>query len=251
MYPVLVRLFGFDVEAFWLTVLVGFLTALFVARAELRRTGHDPIFAYDLILWSYIGGFVGARVFLVFSAWDAFARDPFEFLLSGSGWVWQGGVIGGALTVTLAARRHGLPIPQVADLSALCLAVGQAIGRIGCQLAGDGDYGVPTDLPWGMSYPNGVVPTLERVHPTPLYEMTLYFAIFAALWRQRGWPRPAGSLFGQYLILTGVARFAVEFLRRNPAVGLGLTLPQWASLVSMGIGVVWLRQLPRLGATRG
>jgi phosphatidylglycerol:prolipoprotein diacylglycerol transferase len=246
MYPVLFRVFGFEVQAFWATVIIGFLAALVVARSELRRRHHDPRFGYDLILHSYIGGFIGARVFLVFFAWEAFSRDPFEFLFSGSGWVWQGGLIGGAVTVILAARRVGLPLADVADLSALCLAIGQTIGRIGCQLSGDGDYGVPTDLPWGMSYPNGVVPTLERVHPTPIYEMLAYLAIFLALWRQRSWNRPAGSLIGQYLILTGVARFAVEFVRRNPQVAVGLTVPQLFSLGFTVIGIVVLFRLYRL-----
>lgn len=245
MSPVLFRVFGFDIQAFWVTVIAGFLAALVVARSELRRRHHDPRLAYDLILYSYIGGFVGARVFLVFYAWDAFNRDPFEFLFSGSGWVWQGGLIGGAVAVIFVSRRIGLPLADVADLSALCLSIGQTIGRIGCQLAGDGDYGVPTSLPWGMSYPNGVVPTLERVHPTPIYEMLAYFAIFLLLWRQRSRVRPTGSLFGQYLILTGVARFAVEFVRRNPEMAFGLTLPQLVSLAFTAIGVVLLFRLYR------
>jgi phosphatidylglycerol:prolipoprotein diacylglycerol transferase len=247
MLPVLFTVFGFEIQAFWVTVIVGFLASLVVARAELRRRDHDPRLGYDLILASYIGGFIGARVFLVFFAWDAFSRDPFEFLFSGSGWVWQGGLIGGAVTVVLAARRVGLPLSEVADLSALCLAIGQTIGRIGCQLAGDGDYGVATDLPWGMSYPNGVVPTLEYVHPTPIYEMLAYLAIFLILWRQRSHARPSGSLLGQYLILTGVARFAVEFVRRNPDVALGLTLPQFFSLGFLVIGVVLLIRLDYSG----
>lgn len=245
MQPILFRVFGFEVQAFWVSVIVGFLAALVVARSELRRRRHDPRFGYDLILASYIGGFIGARVLLPVFAWGTFRDDPFELLFSGSGWVWQGGLVGGAFAVILAARRVGLPLADVADLSALCLAIGQTIGRIGCQLAGDGDYGIPTDLPWGMSYPNGVVPTLERVHPTPIYEMLAYFAIFLALWRQRSWARPPGSLFGQYLILTGVARFAVEFVRRNPQVALGLTVPQFFSLGFAAIGIVLLVRLYR------
>lgn len=243
MYPVLFEVFGLPIESFWVTVFAGFLVALVIARAELRRQGHDPNAAYDLILHSYIGGFVGARLFLIFSAWDAFIRDPFELLFSGSGWVWQGGVVGGTIAVVLSARRHGLPLLDVADFAGPCLAIGQAIGRIGCQLAGDGDYGVPSSMPWAMSYPNGAVPTTERVHPTPLYEMVLCLLIFALLWRQRGRPRLRGSLFAQYLVLSGVARFAVEFARRNPLVAWGLTLPQWISLASVAIGAVWLLRL--------
>jgi phosphatidylglycerol:prolipoprotein diacylglycerol transferase len=191
-------------------------------------------------LWSYVGGFIGARLFLIVTAWDQFQRDPLALLLSGSGWVWQGGLIGGAVAVLMKARALGLPLGDVSDLAGLCLAIGQAIGRVGCQLSGDGDYGIPTDLPWGMSYPNGVVPTTERVHPTPIYESLAYLLIFFALWAQRGRPHPRGNLFAQYLLLTGVVRFAVEFVRRNPVVALGLTVAQWVSLASMAIGALLL-----------
>jgi phosphatidylglycerol:prolipoprotein diacylglycerol transferase len=144
------------------------------------------------------------------------------------------------VAVIVKARALGLPLGDVTDLAGLCLSIGQAIGRIGCQLSGDGDYGIPTDLPWGMSYPNGVVPTTERVHPTPIYESAMYFLIFAGLWAQRGRPHPRGNLFAQYLLFTGAVRFAVEFVRRNPVVGLGLTVAQWVSLVSMALGAALL-----------
>jgi phosphatidylglycerol:prolipoprotein diacylglycerol transferase len=248
MYPVLFRVWGLEVESFWVSVVAGFLIALLVARAELRRMGHDVRLAYDLILYSYVGGFIGARLFLVFSAWEAFVRDPFEFLLSGSGWVWQGGVIGGTVAVAFIARRRGLPLGDAADLSGLCLAVGQAIGRIGCQLSGDGDYGIASELPWAMSYPNGVVPTDETVHPTPVYESALYFLVFAFLWRRRRRAHLPGSLFGEYLIYTGAIRFVVEFVRRNPAVAMGLTLPQLVSLASLAIGAALIVWLLRRGA---
>ena len=244
MYPVLFHVFGFPVEAFWAAVFLGFLAALLVARSELRRQGHDPGAAFDLILWAYVGGFVGARLFLVITEWEQFQRDPFELLLSGSGWVWQGGLIGGTVAVALKARALRLPLSDVADFAGACLAIGQAIGRIGCQFAGDGDYGVPTSLPWGMSYPNGVVPTTERVHPTPIYETILYLLIFAVLWRNRLRPHRPGSLFGQYLLLSGAARFAVEFVRRNPIVGFGLTLAHWVSLLSMTAGLAILVYRP-------
>jgi len=236
MYPVLFHVGGIPIESFWVAVFAGFVAALFVARSELQRLGHDPGAAYDLILWAYIGGFVGARLFLIFTAWEDFQRDPYELLFSGSGWVWQGGLIGGAVAVIFKSRALGLPLGQVADFAGPALAIGQAIGRIGCQLAGDGDYGIPTTLPWGMSYPNGAVPTTETVHPTPIYEAALYLGIFVVLWRQRTRPHPSGSLFAQYLVLSGIARFAVEFVRRNPMLALGLTLAQWVSLVSIAVG---------------
>ncbi len=253
MYPVLFRVFGFEVESFWVTVVLGFLAALMVTRSELRRQGHDPNLGYDIALWAYVGGFIGARLFLVFTEWDAVVQQPFEVLFSGSGWVWQGGVIGGAIAVILVSRRRGLPLGDVADLAGPALAIGQAIGRIGCELAGDGDYGVPTDLPWGMSYPNGVVPTVERVHPAPFYESILSLVIFAVLWRQRASPHPRWSIFGQYLIYSGAVRFAIEFVRRNPVVAVSLTLAQWISIASVliGVGILLLGSRNRGGLRKG
>src|SRR6266702_2049722 len=110
----------------------------------------------------------------------------------------------------ILARRAKLPILEFLDACSPAAAAGYAIGRIGCLLSGDGDYGVPTLLPWGMSFPNGVVPTTERVHPTPIYEFIIWTAIAAFLWRMgtqalRG-PKAGGEIFCNYLILTGAAR---------------------------------------------
>jgi phosphatidylglycerol:prolipoprotein diacylglycerol transferase len=159
--------------------------------------------------------------------------------------VWYGGVVGGGVAIWILARQRKIAFLVMADIAAPALAVGLAFGRIGCQLAGDGDYGVPTNLPWGMSYPDGVVPTTERVHPAPIYEMLACFAIFAYLWRHRLQQPPAGDIFGRYLILSAVVRFLIEFVRRNPAWLVGLTTAQWMS-VGLGIvGVLLLRWVRR------
>ena len=123
--------------------------------------------------------------------------------------------------------------------------MGLAIGRIGCQLSGDGDYGVPTNLPWGMSYPDGVVPTTERVHPAPVYEMLACFAIFAYLWRRRLRNPPTGDLFGRYLILSAIVRFLIEFVRRNPDWLVGLTTAQWMSIGCVIVGGLLVRRAGR------
>jgi phosphatidylglycerol:prolipoprotein diacylglycerol transferase len=192
-----------------------------------------------------VGGLIGARLFLLTSAWDVFVSAPFEFLFSGAGWVWQGGLIGGALAVSWGCWRKGLPVLVAGDVAGPAMAIGQAIGRVGCQLAGDGDYGRPTTLPWAMSYPNGTVPTTELVHPTPIYETILYAAVFWVLWRVRPRGYEPGVMFGIYLIGTGCARFMVEFVRINPVVAAGLTLPQLLSIVSCGVGLA-LCLRPRL-----
>ncbi len=249
MYPVLFRIGPIAVESFWVMVFLGFAAAAVVTRAEFKREGVDPHLTYDLILYAYVGGLLGARLFLLFTDWDLFIADPFTFLFSGSGWVWYGGLIGGALAVTAGSLYHRIPIAVVADAAGPALAIAQAIGRMGCQLAGDGDYGIPTSLPWGMSYPHGVVPTTELVHPTPIYEAILYTAIFFWLWRRRG-KMASAEPFAQYLILSGIARFGVEFLRRNPVVAGGLTVAQWISVASvlLGVGlVVAFRRKPAVG----
>ncbi|MBI2503499.1 MAG: prolipoprotein diacylglyceryl transferase [Candidatus Latescibacteria bacterium] len=135
--------------------------------------------------------------------------------------------------------RNRTPLVPVLDASAPALAIGYAIGRIGCQLAGDGDYGVPTELPWGMAYPNGVVPTLEKVHPTPVYETLGGLLLFGILWKMpRSMQRP-GLAFCLYLVWAGSARFLVEFIRLNPRVLWGLTAAQLISLGLIGIGGIW------------
>ena len=241
MRPILFHIGEIAVPSFWAMAFLGFLAALIVIRRDMVERGLSERLSYDMVLWAYVGGWVGARLFVIPTGWQYFVEAPVAFLLSGSGWAWYGGIIGGAVAVLVWARRVGIPALQISDIAAPALALGLAVGRLGCQLAGDGDYGVPTDLPWGMSYPDGVVPTTDRVHPTPIYEMVLYLAIFAALWRQR-FRLPQGQLIAHYLIWTGLARFAVEFVRRNPNWLLGLTTAQWMSLLSVALGIWLLRK---------
>jgi phosphatidylglycerol:prolipoprotein diacylglycerol transferase len=239
MRPVLFHLGALPVSSFWVMALGGFFAAFLVVRSDVLRRGFDVDLAYDMTLYVYIGGWVGARLFLIPSAWDLLTGDPIGFLLTSSGWVWYGGLIGGVVAAWILARRRGLPFLLLADVTAPALALGQGIGRIGCQLAGDGDYGTPTTLPWGMSYPHGVVPTTDYVHPTPIYEALACFAIFVYLWRRRHQHLPVGDSIARYFILAAALRFLVEFVRRNPAWLAGLTTAQWFS-VAMAIGGVLL-----------
>ncbi len=241
MRPVLFELFGYSVSSFWTMAFLGFVVAFFVVRAGLERRGYDGRLAYDVTLWAYVGGWVGARLFVIPTGWEYFVESPILFLLSGSGWVWYGGVIGGAIAVVWWARRHDLPVLAIGDIAVPALAVGLGMGRVGCHLSGDGDYGVPTDLPWGMAFPNGVVPTDVPVHPVPVYEMITCFALAAYLWRIAPTSRPLGTQLGIYLIVTGIVRFLLEFLRRNPAWLIGLTTAQWMSVGSVAIGWYFLR----------
>jgi phosphatidylglycerol---prolipoprotein diacylglyceryl transferase len=242
MRPVLVHIGDFSVPSFWVTAFSGFLAAFLVVRSEVLRRGFDLDLAYDVTLYAYIGGWLGARLFLIPTGWDLFTKDPISFLLSSSGWVWYGGLIGGTVAIWILGRQRQLSLVILADMIAPALAVGLGIGRIGCQLAGDGDYGVPTDLPWAMSYPNGVVPTTERVHPAPLYEMVACFALFAYLWRRRLREPPPGDLIGRYCVAAAATRFLIEFVRRNPTWLYGFTTAQWMSIGLAMVGVFLVRR---------
>lgn len=251
MRPVLFHIGEIAVPSFWVMAFLGFFVGLVVIRRIMQERGYEVRLAYDLVLWAYVGGWVGARLFVIPSGWGYFVEDPIAFLLSSSGWVWYGGVIGGAVAVLWWAHTAGIPLAVAGDITAPGLAIGLAVGRLGCQLAGDGDYGIPTSLPWGMSYPDGVVPTTDRVHPTPLYEMLLYAAIFVVLWRQRRGGLPPGHLIGQYLVYSGAARFAIEFLRRNPKWIVGLTTAQCFSIASLGLGWGLIRYARRRSEASG
>lgn len=236
MRPVLFGLGPFEVHSWGVLAAVAFGFAWLVLRRELDRlTGKGDV-AFALVLAGAVGGIVGARLYwFVEHLGDASLTDSF----SGAGFTWYGGVLGGAAAVLLVARRRRVPVDVLLGSASPALALGYALGRIGCQLAGDGTYGVASDLPWAMSYPDGEVPTTERVHPTPVYETLASLLIFAVLWRLRTRMAPM-RLFAIYLVLAGAERFLVEFIRRNDEVVLGLSQPQLFAAAMVAAGAVVL-----------
>ncbi len=243
MKPVLVHFGGFDVTSYGASKALAALVAGWLIAKDLRRIGRDPGLAYSLTLGGFIAGFAGAKVnFLVENARHLSWSD-----LGGTGFTWYGGMIAGAAAVLVIARRHGIPASVIAGITAAPLAFAYAIGRIGCLLAGDGTYGKPSDLPWAMSFPHGTVPTLQRVHPTPLYEAIVAFALGILLWRLRPRLSPP-HLFALFAVGMGVMRFLIEFLRLNSPVVVGLTEPQLWSLALIAVGVaVGFRSWSRTG----
>jgi phosphatidylglycerol---prolipoprotein diacylglyceryl transferase len=245
VYPYLLEIGPLTIASFGTMVAIGFLTALLIIKKDFARKGLDPEVGSSLITAAMVGGLVGAKLyFVVFempptSSWSQLAAGIF----SGSGLTWYGGFIVAFASVVWTIRRHGVPLWSAADSCGMALAAGYAIGRIGCQLAGDGDYGMPTDLPWAMAYPDGVVPTLEKVHPAPVYETLLGGGIFALLWAMRRRPWPVGLIFSLYLVLSGAARFSVEIIRINPKVVAGLSGAQVISLVLITLGLIGAARL--------
>src|SRR5262249_24197675 len=170
----------------------------------------------------------------------------------GTGLVWYGGAVGGAFGVVAWMRwRNALEL-RMLDMCATALALGYAIGRIGCQVSGDGDYGIRFGLPWAMGYPHGTVPTPPGVRgqPPPTYEPVPMCLIVYLLWWLRARVRP-GVVFALYLVLSGLERFLVEFIRRNNEVLAGLTAPQLESLALCLIGSVWLAIMGPDGGVAG
>jgi phosphatidylglycerol---prolipoprotein diacylglyceryl transferase len=238
LYPT-IEIGPLTLQTFGLMFALAFLGAGALIWKRLGEIGKPPDWAYEMGFAALIGGVVGSRLYFIVQNYDSVKDDLLGNLFSGSGLVWYGGVIGGALAVMLWARYRGFLGLVLLDLAAPALALGYAIGRVGCQLSGDGDYGEAWDGPWAMSYPDGTVPTDEAVHPTPIYE-TLAMGLGAwILWQLRERVRP-GVLFALYLLYAGTERFLVEFVRRNEAEALGLTAAQLESLVMMAAGALWI-----------
>jgi phosphatidylglycerol:prolipoprotein diacylglycerol transferase len=240
-----------DLPTFGLMVATGLFVASYVLQADFRRRGISAD-AFLIIGIAGLAGIAGARFYHVLESPAEFFADPWPLLLSRFGFAWFGGFLGGFAALLILARRGKIPTMIFLDACSPAAAAGYAIGRIGCFLSGDGDYGIPTNLPWGMSFPNGIVPTAERVHPTPLYEFFIWMAIAWMLWiiGRRSIERraPAGRVFVGYLVLTGVARFLIEIIRVNPRSFFGMSNAQAASVASVLLGVVLLLALKKPGA---
>ncbi len=222
--------FALPLHSFGLMMVCAFLAAWRRLQLSLLAAGEPGELAEDMVTWAAVGGIVGARVGYIISYPQAFFDAPLATLFGGAGFVFYGGFIGGALGVWLLLRREGKDFVVFGDLAAPSLAGGYAVGRIGCQLSGDGDYGGPTQLPWGMQYVHGVIPTEPGVlhHPAPVYEsfgaLCIAFILLSPATR-RILPG-AGQLFGLYLFLSSLARFLVEIIRIEPRIFGPLTQAQ-------------------------
>jgi len=242
VYPILFEIKGFTVSTFGLMMALGFLLATWITARRMEEQGIDPDLSTNMLLYCMGGGVLGSKLYY---AIDVSLRTgaPFsELFFAREGITWFGGLIGGTLVAAIGTRIHGISTLAYANAVGIGAAAGQAVGRIGCFLVGD-DYGRATDLPFGVAFPKGAPPTLERVHPTQLYETVWLFAVAALLWRRR---HVSPFLFGEYFVLAGIGRFAIEMLRVNPRVALGLTEPQWIAIAMVAFGAAgWLFQRSR------
>lgn len=236
MYPVLFRLGPLEITSFGVMVALGALLGILLLRRELQRSGLDAGKGTDAALVGVLGGLAGAKLLYVLEHW---AEPLSETLFSRAGMSWFGGFAGGVAAGVAWVVVQRLPLMAVLSAAAPSLALGQAVGRIGCLLVGD-DYGRPTSLPWGLSFPEGLPPTLDRVHPTQVYEAAILFPLAWVLVRLRARGVSDRRVFATYLLGAGVARFLIELVRVNVPVFLGLTTAQLFSIAAilLGLGLV-------------
>ncbi len=265
MIPVLFHLGRLTVYSYGLMMALGFLAADYVICLECVRRGFDPEYSSSIVIVAAVTGLVGSRIYAILDDLPTYLADPKSMIFSGSGFVFYGGMIGGIMGAYFVSRWYRIGFGATMDMCAPALAIGQAIGRIGCQLSGDGDWGLPSTMPWAMTYPRAIVgwtpqtvlklgehyqlvpacTTLSdclsvRVHPAPVYETILYLGVFAILWSMRKTSHPAGRVLYWYLVLAGGARFLVEFVRINPRVFDGLSEAQLIAIAMMIVGGVAL-----------
>ena len=255
MYPIIFQFGPITIYSFGAMMALAALSAAWVVHAELKRYGYNPELASTMVFAAAIGGLVGARLLFIVEEWPNFLAAPMNYIVTGAGFTWYGGFIGGVAAVSWVVKKNKIPWLIGADIAAPALALAYGVGRIGCHVAGDGDWGKITDVPWGVAYTNAIVgwadpntgipyPPGVRVHPTPIYEFIEGVIVFGILWslRKRGYA--PGTMAWLYLILGGIARLVVEFWRINPPLALGLSEAQWFSLALMALGIFLL-------ATRG
>jgi phosphatidylglycerol:prolipoprotein diacylglycerol transferase len=236
----------YNLPTFGLMLWLAAVAAAFVMDRGFRRANITAD-AVGMAAVAVVIGIVGAKLWHVIDTPAEFRIEGWRVLWDTAGFAWYGGVIFGLSALIFQgwwAKIGGL---RTLDLAAPAAAIGYGIGRIGCFLSGDGCYGIPTNLPWGMSFPHGIDPTLARVHPTPLYELAAGLLIGGWLWWRGGRRHGTGTIVGQYFVLSGTARFLVEFVRRNPKVLWGLSNAQLASAAAVVAGIVlicWAARRP-------
>lgn len=267
MYPVLFHIGPIPVYSYGLMLGLAFMVANLLITSELKRRREDPNIATTITMFALIGGIVGAKVFHILENLNQFLANPADMLFSSGGLTWYGGFLVATLLIFFYFRRRKMSMLAFADIAAPALAIGYGFGRMGCQLAGDGDYGIPTDVPWAMTYTNGTVPTLSAlnpelaqkftelfpnmpvpvdiaVHPTPIYEILLAIAVFSFLYFRRARPLALANQFGWFLVLHSICRFFIEFIRLNSHLILGLSQAQIISLALIAWGIYLVLRPP-------
>ncbi len=249
MIPTLFKLGPIALHSYGLCLALGLIVGNFLMYKELKRRGLPEDFAGTTITLAAIFGIIGARIFDILEHPEGFMAHPWKTLLSGAGLTWYGGFIFATVAIYIASRRRGIPWWPLVETTVPGLAIGYGFGRLGCLLSGDGCYGVGCSAglpsPLCMAFPNGIVPTTEVVYNTPLWEIFGAIGTFAYIWAIREKVTRPPGLFLRFLVVHGVLRFAVEFVRRNPKLVWGLSQAQVIYLAIVAVGLAGLTYMAK------
>lgn len=246
MYP-FIHVSHYSIGTFGILLWLAAVAGCWVLHKNFQRKGVKAD-AINVTALATVAGIVGAKLWHVFEMPHLLMQIPLQLLLDRAGFAWFGGLVAAILVLMWQGRVAKVGALGMLDLAAPAAAVGYGVGRLGCFTSGDGDYGIPTKLPWGVTFPHGLVPTLQPVQPTPIYEFIAALVIAWYLWQRGKGKKPLGWITGEYLIWTGLARFLVEFVRINPKLYFGMSNAQVASIGSMIAGVlliVWAQRRAR------
>jgi phosphatidylglycerol---prolipoprotein diacylglyceryl transferase len=282
MYPVIFELGPIKLYSFGLMMAIAFMAANYFFVQELKRRKLDENMAWAITIRALVGGVAGSKLFSILENFSDFAKDPIGQIFSPAGLTFYGGFIVATILIYLYLRKQKIPFMRFADMIIPTVLLAYGIGRIGCQLAGDGDYGLPSHLPWAMAYPNGtakvsstlpdyfehdtaaraewhydslrviqtgVDPLGQRitrldetvtVHPAPVYEALFCIIAFAFIWKRRAkYESQPGKMFYVTLMVMGIERLLIEFIRLNPLYA-GLSQAQWISVIFILISLYML-----------
>src|SRR6185437_2058915 len=247
MYP-FIHIGHLQIGTFGILLWLAAVSGCWVLYKNFQRKGVQAD-AINVTALATVAGIIGAKLWHVFESPHLLMQIPMQLLLDRAGFAWFGGLVAAILVLMWQGRVAKVGALGMLDLAAPAAAIGYGVGRIGCLTSGDGDYGIATSLPWGVSFPHGLVPTVQRVQPTPIYEFIAALLIAWYLWQRGKVNRPVGMITGEYLVWSGLARFLVEFVRINPKIYFGMSNAQVASIGSMVAGVVlivWARRHPHI-----
>lgn len=228
----------YSIYLFGVTISMGVLAGILLADREAKRLGLSEDSVFDVILYTLIGGIVGARlVFILVYEPSYYIANPFEILrINTGGLSIHGGILGGVLMGIWRTKKQNLDLWQIADLLAPALILGQAIGRIGCDVFG---------IPMSKAYFWGINIGGTLVHPVQVYELTLNYVLFAWLWTRRNSAHYRGQTFVHYLIGFSVIRSIIELFRFNPEVLGILSVSHLLSIAGIITGLILQQYLKK------
>lgn len=258
MHPVLFKIGPLTVYSYGVMLVTAFLIGYYFFLLEVQRKNLGKNIATDITVIAVFCGIAGSKLLYIFENVDVFFKNPIQLTFSSSGFTFLGGLTLSFIVSWIYIKKRKSNFLRAADAIAPSLIIAYGIGRIGCHLAGDGDYGIPTSLPWGTNYENGIVspshlfkgtdyastfpnkifPNNTPLHPTPIYEFLSSLIIFLVLWKFRKGDWVDGKIVMLYFILSSISRFLIEFIRLNPRILLGLSEAQIISILGFGIGFI-------------